>query len=129
MLTPFYMIYVGLSLAITFWVGRTLNKNGRPFLVMNFAGNEVLADSVNHLLLVGFYLINFGFISYYLKYEHAPADIDQAVEYLGTKVGFIIIVLGVMHFINMAALVKFRNFRITLPEADKPGMKKTVAGF
>ncbi len=126
MVTPFYMIYVGISLAITFWVGRTLSKNGRPFLVMNFTGNEPLADSVNHLLLVGFYLINFGFISFCLKYGEKPTTLDQAIEFLSTKIGFIIIVLGVMHFINIIALAKFRHFRIgeqpapqTLAQADK----------
>jgi hypothetical protein len=112
MMTPFYMIYIGISLAITFWVGRTLTKNGRPFLVMNFMGNETLADSVNHLLLVGFYLINFGFISFFLKYGEKPNTLDQGIEFLSTKIGFIIIVLGVMHFINLIALAKFRHFRI-----------------
>ena len=107
-----YAIYVFVSLAITVWVGRTLTKNGRPFLVMNFMGNETLADSVNHLLLVGFYLINFGFISFFLKYGEKPNTLDQGIEFLSTKIGFIIIVLGVMHFINLIALAKFRHFRI-----------------
>lgn len=112
MVTPFYLVYIGISLAITFWVGRTLSKNGRPFLLMNFTGNAALADSVNHLLLVGFYLINFGFISFCLKYGEKPNTLDQAIEFLSTKIGFIIIVLGVMHFVNIIALTKFRHFRI-----------------
>ena len=58
-----YGLYLALSLPLTVWVARTLHKNGRIFLVDCFHGNEPLADSVNHLLVVGFYLINFGFVS------------------------------------------------------------------
>ena len=62
-----YLIYLAISIALTIWVARTLHKNGRVFLVDVFHGNEPLADSVNHLLVVGFYLINFGYVSLALK--------------------------------------------------------------
>ena len=65
---PTYAFYIAASLAITVWVGRTLNRNGRVFLVENFEGREALANSINHLLLVGFYLVNLGFVSLALKY-------------------------------------------------------------
>ena len=58
-----YLAYLGISVALTIWVARTLHKNGRIFLVDNFLGNESLADSVNHLLVVGFYLVNIGFVT------------------------------------------------------------------
>src|SRR3712207_7694262 len=48
------------SVSLTVWVARTLYRNGRVFLVEAFRGNEAVADSVNHLLVVGFYLINIG---------------------------------------------------------------------
>jgi hypothetical protein len=103
-----YAVYVAISLAITVWVGRTLNKNGRVFLVENFQGQEALADSINHLLLVGFYLVNVGFISLALRYGEKPSDDVGAVEFLSTKIGLVVVVLGVMHFFNMNMLVKFR---------------------
>src|SRR5215210_4817234 len=62
-----YLSYVCLSVALTVWVAQTLHKNGRIFLVDVFHGNEALADSVNHLLVVGFYLINFGYVTLALK--------------------------------------------------------------
>ena len=58
-----YGAYVILSVFLTIWVAQTLHKNGRVFLVDVFHGDESLADSVNHLLVVGFYLINFGYVS------------------------------------------------------------------
>ena len=53
-----YMLYLALTISITIWVTRTLFRNGKVFLVDIFHGNKELADSVNNLLLVGFYLIN-----------------------------------------------------------------------
>lgn len=96
-----YASYVLLSVALTIWVARTLHKNGRVFLVEVFGGDEALADSVNHLLVVGFYLINFGYVSLALKIGF---DIDKtrvAIEALSYKVGLVLLVLGGMHFFNL----------------------------
>jgi hypothetical protein len=112
MVVATYAIYVSLSLAITIWVGRTLHRNGRVFLVENFSGNGELADSVNHLLLVGFYLVNFGFVTLALEYGVKPTDLVSAVESLSTKVGLAIVVLGAMHFFNMYALTRFRHSKL-----------------
>jgi len=121
MVVATYAIYVTLSLAITVWVGRTLHKNGRVFLVENFSGNEQLADSVNHLLLVGFYLVNFGFVTLALKYGTKPTDLVSAVEALSTKVGLAIVVLGAMHFFNMYALTRFRHSKLfRMVEGSEP---------
>ncbi len=104
-----YLTYVAVSLAVTVWVGRSLHRNGRVFLVENFHGREKLADSVNHLLLVGFYLINIGFVCLALRYGSKPVDAVGAVEYLSTKIGLVIVLLGFMHFFNMRMLARFRS--------------------
>jgi len=107
-----YAVYVLTSLVITVWVGRTLQRNGRVFLVENFEGREALADSINHLLLIGFYLVNIGFVSLTLRYGTKPTDVVGAVEFLSTKIGLVVVMLGVMHFFNMHMLVKFRHTRL-----------------
>jgi len=104
-----YLIYVAVSLAVTIWVGQSLHRNGRAFLVENFQGREVLADSVNHLLLVGFYLVNVGFVSLALRYGDKPTDLVGAVEFLSTKIGIVIVLLGLMHYFNMRMLIRFRG--------------------
>lgn len=114
-----YAVYLIISLAITFFVGRTLNKNGRVFLIENFKGNEALADSTNHLLLVGFYLVNLGFISLALKYGQKPVDVVSSIEFLSTKIGLVIVVLGGLHFFNMAALRKYANFGLVKPGENR----------
>lgn len=111
MLTATYLIYLLLSVIITIWVGHTLNRNGRVFLIENFQGNAALADSVNHLLLVGFYLLNFGFISLALTYGDRPENVEQVIESLSSKIGLVLVILSGMHFFNMRILIKFRHFK------------------
>ena len=104
-----YLIYLAISIALTIWVARTLHKNGRVFLVDVFHGNEALADSVNHLLVVGFYLINFGYVSMALKLGYVVDDAQEGIEALSVKVGMVLIVLGAMHFFNLYIFSRMRR--------------------
>jgi hypothetical protein len=104
-----YTAYFLVSLGMTIWVAHTLHKNGRLFLVEAFSGNRELADSVNHLLLVGFYLINLGFILLFLRVGPKPADVVEGVEYISTKLGIVILVLGLMHFFNIFNFSRMRK--------------------
>lgn len=104
-----YLVYILISLGLTVWVARTLHKNGRVFLVESFHGKAEMADSVNHLLVVGFYLINLGFVVLFLKYGAKPADFTQSIEYISTKLGIVLLVLGGMHFFNMWNISKMRS--------------------
>ena len=104
-----YVVYLIISLCLTIWVARTLHKNGRVFLVDSFLGNEQLADSVNHLLVVGFYLINIGYVTLALKYGAAAASAQEAMETLSTKIGLVLLVLGGMHFFNLGVFTRMRK--------------------
>src|SRR6187401_2964947 len=88
-----YVTYLVISIAVTIWVARTLHRSGRIFLVDAFHGQEALADSVNHLLVVGFYLINFGYVSMALKLGYEIANAKEGIEALSVKVGMVLIVL------------------------------------
>lgn len=117
----YYGLYVALSIGITVWVGHTLSSNGLVFLVENFEGREALARSVNHLLLVGFYLVNIGFITLMLSFGSRPTSVVDAIEHLSTKVGLVVVLLGIMHFINMYLLMRFRRsslFRLIEPKIE-----------
>jgi hypothetical protein len=104
-----YLTYLTISIGVTVWVARTLHKNGRIFLVDSFAGNEALADSVNHLLVVGFYLINIGYVSLALRWGKRPVDLIEAIEYLSTKIGVVLLILGVVHMINVRTISAMRR--------------------
>jgi len=96
-----YGVYVLISVLLTIWVAQTLHKNGRVFLVEVFHGEEGLADSVNHLLVVGFYLINLGYVSLALKIGYQIETARAGIEALSYKVGLVLLVLGGMHFFNL----------------------------
>ena len=104
-----YIAYFLCSVFITVWVGRSLHTNGRLFLVEAFHQNEALADSVNHLLLVGFYLINIGAMLLFLQTSAAPIDLKGVIELLSRKMGWVLLVLGFMHMMNLRALSKMRK--------------------
>lgn len=104
-----YLAYLTISVGLTIWVARTLHKNGRIFLVDSFLGNEQLADSVNHLLVVGFYLINIGYVTLALKYGPGAANGQEAVESISTRVGLVLLMLGAMHFFNLAVFTRMRK--------------------
>src|SRR6202008_1394319 len=87
-----YAAYIVISVFLTVWVARTLHKNGRVFLIEVFGGDEALADSVNHLLVVGFYLINFGYVTLALKIGYAVTSAEQSIEALSVKVGMVLLV-------------------------------------
>ena len=96
-----YSIYLVISIALTVWVARTLSKNGLIFLVDSFLSNRELANSVNHLLVVGFYLINFGYVLLALSTPTRPNSVQAVIELLSNKLGIVMLVLGAMHFSNL----------------------------
>jgi hypothetical protein len=104
-----YVAYLIISIALTVWVARTLHKNGRVFLIDSFAGQAELADSANQLLVVGFYLINIGYVSFALKESRRPLDLAEAIEALSTKIGLVLLVLGFMHFFNLLVFSRMRK--------------------
>ena len=114
-----YVVYLVASVSLTVWVAHTLHKNGRIFLVDSFLGNEKLADSVNHLLVVGFYLINIGYVTLALKYGEKPRSLAEAIEFFSTKIGLVLLVLGVMHFFNLYVFSQMRR-RALLRNAPPP---------
>jgi hypothetical protein len=114
-----YVVYLAVSVTLTVWVARTLFKNGRVFLVDVFHGNEPLADSVNHLLVVGFYLINFGYVCLALKLGYKIEMVREAVEAMSWKIGMVLIVLGAMHFFNLFIFSRMRR-RATLRGLPPP---------
>jgi len=104
-----YFVYLVISLAVTIWVARTLHRRGRIFLIDAFHGQEDLADSVNHLLVVGFYLINVGYVAFALRTSDTPNNLRQAIELVSDKLGVVLLVLGAMHFFNLYVFSRIRT--------------------
>lgn len=104
-----YVIYLLISIGLTVWVARTLSRNGRVFIGDVLQGNEKLADAVNQLLVVGFYLVNIGFVTLYLRSGEDIVQARDLFEALSVKLGVVLLVLGVMHLGNVWVLNKMRR--------------------
>ncbi len=119
-ITVICYVYLLLSIALTVWVARTLHRNGRVFLLQAFREREDMADAVNHLLVVGFYLINIGFVVLALRFGEKPQTAQAAFEFVSTKLGIILLVLGVMHFFNMFNFDKLRRKGLAQEQRTTP---------
>ena len=103
-----YAAYLAASLAVTIWVAETLKRNGRAFLVEAFHNNRELADSVNHLLVVGFYLINVGYVTLALRTTAQIDSVRAVIELFCDKLGVVLVGLGAMHFFNLYVFNRLR---------------------
>jgi H+/Cl- antiporter ClcA len=108
-IVPGYLLYLAITLAVTVWVARSLHRNGALFLVDAFGGNADLAASVNHLLVVGFYLVNVGYVMWMLRTWNELLTARQMIEYISDKVGVVLVVLGIMHLFNLYVLSRIRK--------------------
>jgi len=107
-LVPVYAAYAVIAVGLTIWLARTLFRNGAVFLDEVFADNKPMAQAVNRLLVVGFYLLNLGYACLLLRSPPAVTAIE-AIETLSTKLGFLLLSLGVIHFGNLYLFHRIRR--------------------
>jgi len=121
-----YAIYLVISIGLTMWVARTLSRNGQVFLKDVLRGREELAAAVNHLLVVGFYLVNLGFVALYLKVGETIENARGSFEALSVKIGTVLLVLGVLHLLNVYVLTRIR--RRGMDETGGAGRPRDLGG-
>ena len=106
-LVPVYAAYALIAVPLVVWLARTLFKNGAVFLDTVFDDRRI-AEAVNRLLVVGFYLFNLGWTLLWMKADGAQSEI-AAVETLAWKLGALLVALGAMHFANMYLFYRIRR--------------------
>jgi hypothetical protein len=106
-----YLCYLAISIGLTIWVASALSRNGQVFLEEVFADTR-LAKAVNSLLVVGFYLLNLGYVTVAMKHGGSVDSMSQAMEELSVKIGLVLLVLGALHFFNVFALGRYRRGRL-----------------
>ena len=107
-LVAVYIAYATIAVGLIVWIQRTLFRNGTVFLQDVFTDHPELAKSVNHLLVVGFYLLNLGYAALTLQAD-AAASVVQAIEILSWKLGVLLVTLGLVHFLNMYVFYRIRR--------------------
>jgi hypothetical protein len=104
-----YFTYLAVTVPLTIWVARTLSTNGRVFLEDVFDDNKALADAINKMLVVGFYLLDVGFVMLYLRTGSLVVDLATLIEVVSVKVGAVMVVLGLIHFTNVYVFNSIRR--------------------
>jgi hypothetical protein len=107
-LVPVYIAYAAVAVPLTIGLARTLFRHGAVFLEDVFEDKPRLADAVNRLLVVGFYLLNLGYAAVMMKGDGA-AHLVGAVELLAWKLGALLLSLGAVHFANLYVFYRIRR--------------------
>ena len=96
-----YAIFFSVISFITIKVGWVFYKNGEHFIHNLMPEDPHLVQSINKLMLVGYYLLNLGYAAVILSMWETITTIEQMIRVLSEKTGIIIIGLGLMHFFNL----------------------------
>jgi len=104
-----YAAYLAVSLGLTVAVGSALSRSGRVFLATVLGGDDNLAQAVNRLLVVGFYLLNLGFVALTMSGTGQITSARQAFGILFVKIGKELLVLGALHLANIIFFTRFRR--------------------
>lgn len=105
-----YLLFILISGYITIYVGWVCYTNGYLYVLELFQHNEAIVKSLNQLLLIGYYLVNLGFILYGL---HSWERIDTLVEMLNLvsfKISIVLVSLCYLHFQNIILIYLIRKY-------------------
>lgn len=103
-----YVIYGVAAIGLTGALARSLFRNGTLFLESVFEDKPGMAEAVNRLLVTGFYMLNLGYAFLIFRANEAET-IVEATENLVTRLGLLLVSLGIIHFVNMAVFWKIRR--------------------
>ena len=103
-----YAAYAATAVGLTAWLARTLSKNGAVFLEDVFKDRPGLAQAVNRLLVVGFYMLNLGYAFYILRAD-TGLDAFGSVQFLVNRLAVLLVTLALIHFVNVGVFWKIRG--------------------
>ena len=121
-----YVAYAAVAIGLTAFLARTLFRNGGVFLRDVFGERAEIADAVNRLLVIGFYMFNLGFALYVLKASRG-LDAFDAMQFFVNRVGTLLLVLAAMHLLNVLIFWRIRIHR-EQRELPPPIAPQAIAG-
>ena len=105
-----YVAYSAVAIGLTAFLARTLFRNGGVFLRDVFGEGSAIAEAVNRLLVVGFYMFNLGYAFYTLQ-SSGGLSAFGAMQFFVNRVGGLLIVLALMHLTNVFVFWRIRIHR------------------
>ncbi len=103
-----YTFHFLITVPLIVLVGWKCFTIGRIYLLDLFSDIHT-CDSVNRILLIGYYLMNIGYVIFSLSEGVQTGTIDLFIVSLFTKIAKIILLVAVMHYINIFLLTHFRK--------------------
>ncbi len=114
-----YLIFFALVAFVTIRVGWAIYKNGEHFIIALIPEDLHLVESINKMLLVGYYLLNIGYTAAIISTWSTVTTVEQLISSLCFKAGYIILGLGLVHFLNMSGLTFYKNYRNRILKKNK----------
>ncbi|MFT5725794.1 MAG: hypothetical protein ACI9JN_002923 [Bacteroidia bacterium] len=96
-----YAIYLGVTFYITVVVGYSFHKHGIHLVLELFQNNHEGAHAINNVLLVGYYLVNLGYLTISISSWPEIQSLQVMVDLLFKKVAVILLVLAALHYNNI----------------------------
>ncbi|MEC5156294.1 hypothetical protein [Chryseobacterium sp. MP_3.2] len=103
-----YFLYFSFTIPVIVFVGWKCFKIGKVYLLDVLKDDEI-CNSVNKLLLLGYYLFNVGYIAISISNWGKTDTYYQLVEVVSTKIALILIIISLLHYVNIAMLYFLRN--------------------
>jgi hypothetical protein len=119
-----YLLYLLISVGLTVAVGTGVARSGRAFLLDVFSGNDTLARAVSRLIVLGFYLLSLGFVALAMHTGGEVTSARDGLQLLSVKIGEVLLVLGALHLLTLAALVRTR--RLAQARMAQPASRPVV---
>lgn len=107
MSTGQYIVFLAIAVALTLGVGRLLFTSGEPFLEEVFQKKDT-ARSTNLLLTVLFHLLTLGVLALMSTID---VPVDGVVQTIVTKLGIVLVVVGIAYGVSMLVLLRIRERR------------------
>lgn len=103
-----YFIYFFITIPVIVFVGWKCYKIGKIYL-MDLLKNGEVCNSVNKLLLIGYYLLNLGYIAVSISSWGKIDTVSEIMEVIFTKISLILIIISLLHYLNIGMLYFLRK--------------------
>ena len=99
-----YIIYLAITYLVTVRVGLIFYRNGRVYILNLFEGEETITDSINKILLAGYYLLNLGYTAVMISFWKTIDTYTELITTISIMAGRILVTLAIIHFLNMSTI-------------------------
>lgn len=104
------VLYIVVAVSLTIWLASTLYHNGLELLRERDDQQPLLAQATSRLLVIGFALFTLGYAFLLLRISGEMSGV-VALQFLITRLGILLVSLGLIHLLNTLIFLRFRRSR------------------